>query len=564
MTIENSPGTIKNAQEARNHLEKKQWLLPTQSNTCNTLATILLSLVTPHGQRTASDKIPDTPANTIKAVAFLLEEATIAEYANKILERLSNYTTTTNTNPPDENATSDIKKTLDEINDTAKKQAAALEKTREAIEKLQVQTANSAQQTAKLETSYRDALIKGNKLPAHPTPSTPHEAKIQNRLNISACQLLIEIQSDRDDPLKHAYPDEPNPIAKIKETANQWLSTIDKEDNPPPPKSCIRSIVKFKSKKLLVETDTEEAAEWLKRNPERILGRLINSPTKVLNRTYPVIARFMPTLFQTNDDGLRELERNAKTKEGSIVKASWIKEPSRRPPTQLHANIKIFCRDAETANKLILGSGQIVHLGSQLCTHKDIKTPYTCKKCQNYGHIATNCQSPSPICAKCGENHPTGDCSSPSSTTCTPCGSKEHQSNDENCPERITREKAILDKRPEDLSPYYTTRERWTWGIDNVHPPQPYASTPNPMLNDKLAGPLKRYRRNNHNSQKTAQPANQTTLPNRGFHPHLPRTGANNTPLGNQRLPCKNSENLPNPNAQTPRAEKTHTATNHQ
>ena len=61
----NPPRIIQDTQEARSFLEKSQWLIPTQSNICK-LTAILLSLVTSHGQRSALEKIPDTPPTQSK------------------------------------------------------------------------------------------------------------------------------------------------------------------------------------------------------------------------------------------------------------------------------------------------------------------------------------------------------------------------------------------------------------------------------------------------------------------------------------------------------------------
>jgi len=49
-----------------------------------------------HGQCTTTDKIPETPANIIKAVAYLLEEVTVAEDADETITQLTKFTVTAN------------------------------------------------------------------------------------------------------------------------------------------------------------------------------------------------------------------------------------------------------------------------------------------------------------------------------------------------------------------------------------------------------------------------------------------------------------------------------------
>jgi hypothetical protein len=146
----------------------------------STLATILLSLVATHGQRNATDKTPETPANIIKAVAFLLEEATLAEYANKIVAQITKLTESTNSDPTSNDTMLHIEQAFKVINDTTKKQTETTEKTNTAIEKLQEQTVRTAQRTAILKTSCRDSLVNGNWQLASANPFTPLKAKLRD------------------------------------------------------------------------------------------------------------------------------------------------------------------------------------------------------------------------------------------------------------------------------------------------------------------------------------------------------------------------------------------------
>jgi hypothetical protein len=87
--IENAPGVVKNAADAHNYLEQKQWSLPQHKITCSQMATILLTLVSTQGPRKTTDKLPEAIANTIKAVAYLLEEAIVTQYADQIMAQIS-------------------------------------------------------------------------------------------------------------------------------------------------------------------------------------------------------------------------------------------------------------------------------------------------------------------------------------------------------------------------------------------------------------------------------------------------------------------------------------------
>jgi hypothetical protein len=126
-TIECTPGIVRNATDARNYLERKQWVLPAQGNTQSTLTIILFSLVAAHEPRITTDKIAETPANVIKAVAYFLEEVTVAEYADKIAAQLNRLTGTANSDPTVNNTTTHIEQALNAMNDTTKKQTESIE-----------------------------------------------------------------------------------------------------------------------------------------------------------------------------------------------------------------------------------------------------------------------------------------------------------------------------------------------------------------------------------------------------------------------------------------------------
>ena len=80
-----------------------------------------------------------------------------------------------------------------------------------------------------------------------------------------------------------------------------------------------------------------------------------------------------------------------------------------------------------------------VTIGLNTCKIYDQYHIKRCNNCQGFGHFYKDCPTPqTSVCAKCGENHATKDCSS-SSTHCVNCASAElsdleHRSDDHNCP----------------------------------------------------------------------------------------------------------------------------------
>jgi len=124
--------------------------------------------------------------------------------------------------------------------------------------------------------------------------------------------------------------------------------------------------------------------------------------------------------------------------------------------------------------------------------------------------------------------HPTLECQA-STLNCTLCGSADHQTNNPVYPERQKRESAILTKDPEILTPYYSTAERWTWGL---------LQQGNTTLEDPSAT-LREPRRDTHRPRPVGQaqhvPKHQGTLLGSGFQCLPTQTGANSTPIVNPR-----------------------------
>ena len=192
--IKNTPGIIKNAKDALYHLTTKQWLVPHQDITNTQLASILLSLVTSSGQHSTSEKILENVANVIKAIAFLIKEAMVTRYAETIANHLAGnptlHLTQHTTVQINAETTGNILETLETLNKSIQEQIKHVKNT-EKIHKIQ-----NSLPDMNTNASYRDTLINGthNNLATQSPPANITEAKLQNRINIEACQILIEVQ----------------------------------------------------------------------------------------------------------------------------------------------------------------------------------------------------------------------------------------------------------------------------------------------------------------------------------------------------------------------------------
>ena len=255
---------------------------------------------------------------------------------------------------------------------------------------------------------------------------------------------------------------------RIKSTLNTWLLNKNGE-NPPPLDSTIRAVTIYQKSKVLIKTNSHKSATWLRKNVEKVLQLTIGHPIEVLCRSYAVIAHFMPVTFQENNKCKCKLKLSANLLPKSISRITWIKDPNHRKPGQQFANVKIQCKDANTANSLILGLGHINYLGSLLCLHKDTKDHNACNQCQKYSHIASGCKEEQFTCSKCGGDHKTWECMT-NRLKCTPCRASDHRTNDEKCPKRIEHSNIYCNRMPKAFTPYFLTSEKWTWGLANNDP----------------------------------------------------------------------------------------------
>ncbi len=343
--VKNLLGIIKNAEDGLQHLLKKQWICPEQTVMCGQLAAILLSLITTQGPQATADRISNNAANVIKAVAFLLEEVTIIQYAEKIANHMANLPTSHNPHPDNETS-NQIKETLENLSKTVQSQAENIQKANEKLQEIQDSlTHASTQITTNANLSYRDVLM--SRMISHPPTQLPltsvYKAKLQNRINIEACQILMEIQAQMENPPTDPTSPDAFSMGKTKTAINNWLANRGIED-PLLPNSTIRAITEYRKNKILIKTNNCMTAQWLKANAMGIIQPLIGRPIKVLGRLHQVIAQFMPVQFQTNEESIRKLEISANLPAGSISHVTWLKNPKHRTPGQTRANAKIHCK----------------------------------------------------------------------------------------------------------------------------------------------------------------------------------------------------------------------------
>ena len=483
-TIANVDGAVKDAKEARKHLIATGCIEKDDEITLRKIANILLTLVTTAPKRGSSDRIPERAVNIIKATALTIVEITAntpATEANTSNAPLNPQLSVT----PLDNLHKQLETNINFLKVAASSQAEATEKANALLGKLEricnqaESTAKEIEQSAKTAatsaTTYRDALINGKTPDPPSTPQSFNQRKAMNRVNIMACQLMVEYEGKGQEKLTRICPQGISHGQFIKEQVTNRLKPAEDSNGPLPNNAFVRLVNTYENFRALIEMNSAESADWMKTYPNRILGDILGCEIKIVGRVYPVVARFMPITFEITQDAIRQIEKDASLPPNSIQEATWIKDPTKRLNSQKYANIKFLCTTPQTANKMI--SGPVYGAGSRLAIHKDIRLPGVCNKCQRYGHVARNCHENTDTCGICGEEHRTSTCNNSQIRKCTPCGSTNHPTNSVDCPIYRQREQAMADKDPEAVSPFYLTSDIWTWGphneTDHPIPPPP-------------------------------------------------------------------------------------------
>ena len=483
--------SIKNAEDAKAFLIGKGWLLPGENTSLDTLARTLFSTVVEH-------KLATQPANPILAVAYLiteqLEEGIKQHTANIITKHLLDSLV-----PITAEIQTKLEQHLQAVTENIKAHTVLTEKLQQTQEKLE-ETAR--QTTANTRTYSQVTAAEQSTPPPNPIPFTPNvsysQMQIRNREEIKRRQVLIDFE--RTASMNLDAMDEYTLSRKAADSVNTiWAATT----KPKPPRPKLKAATLMRNGGLLLELDSPKAVDWLKREDvrESFLSNM-GSGANIKDRTYQVIVQFVPVNFKPDDDQhVREYEASNGLESESVLKAEWIKPVSERRQNQRVATMRVYHRDAISANK-ILSEGAYV-LGKRTSPKKPKKEPIRCLKCQRFGHERRDCRSETPRCGKCAGMHETDSCTAQRDNfKCANCPGS-HPSYDRDCP--AFEEKCIQTdaRRPENNLAFYPTDDSWTWATIE------------------------------HNAQASPPAANPTSRPNR---PNTLRqtqlTGANATPIG--------------------------------
>ena len=448
-TAKTARGTIKNAGEAKKFLEKEGWTVKGETITLESLAIFLL----------AHSLLPNTTgemANIMTATAYLitsnLQDGVAQGVAQSITELLKHSIAT---------MTVEIRENLElhasKLAETAESQAAIAQN----MKKTQEDMAESAKQAATQAKTYSQivATHSPHSLPVPPVPRVTHsQMQIQNREQIKRRQVLIDFEKTEELQLEMMNEETLNRKATEALRTSFLVAT-----DPKPAEVKLKTGTLLRNGGLLLELNSDEAAHWLKSDgvTDGFLERL-GSGASIKNRTYQVIVQFVPVSFDpANDEHIRSYEEHNNIGNGSIAKAEWIKPVKDRKTNQKVATLRVFHKDAESANA-ILKQGAYV-FSKRVVPRRPHKEPIRCLRCHKFGHERRICKTDNPYCGKCSRAHETDECSETRKAfKCVNCLGA-HPSYDRECPTFWEKRQQMDQRCPENGLAFYPTDEPWTW-----------------------------------------------------------------------------------------------------
>ena len=343
---------IKSAEQAKSHLYSTGWALPGEEISLETLARALFSIVANHS------KLPAAVSSVILAAAYLITDKIEAGIKLNITNAITEHVLESLT-PITADIQTKLQDHLKAIAESDKTHTELTEKLRETQEKLE-ETTEKVASNAK---SYSQAVT-STLPPSHPNPLptnpglTYSQIQIQNREEIKRHQVLINFDKDADKDLD--ILDEHTLSRKSLDSLNTtWAAATD----PKPPLPKLKAATLLRNGGLLLELDKSEGAEWLKEDlPRRSFLANLGSGANLKDRSYQVIVQFVPVQFDpTVPEQLRNYEAFNGLEPNSVLKADWIKPPKDRKPNQRVATLRVFHKNAASANKILSEGASILN-----------------------------------------------------------------------------------------------------------------------------------------------------------------------------------------------------------
>ena len=468
--LENAEGMatdVRTKEQAVNFLTSKDYLIHGNPVDLPTLSYVLLQLAS------VASRGPKALTDGIRAVAFLLTDANRQQTADAI--------------------TTSVKSQLDEYMESF---AANVETMRDAVEHV---TAAAKEITGKMDDfkdgfqetaeqltqATQDFTEKTTENLATTTATPPHahqaatyasaaqqqiptaHASAISRGDITDKQILIQKDKDATDNAL-----EPLSEKDLVVKANTTLDLMGIEADDKPLGTTFVGARKLRNGSVLYQLSTKEAASWLKQDEVRkSFMANYGGTSNMRNKLYYVIAEFVPTTFEANSSYAHaRVEEDSGLYSNTIAYSKYIKPAHLRTSNQKVAHV-IYGFNSRNGANLAIEWGMFVE-GKHVNVRKMLTEPRRCLKCQKFGHYVPDCKATNDICARCGEQHRTSQCTITDTTNfcctnCTGTGAKGHGAADRDCAAFKAETEKIQKRIPENKYKYFPTELPRTWQLLN-------------------------------------------------------------------------------------------------
>lgn len=463
--VNNSSSRIKDLSTAREWLEHKELIPANENITPAALSLALLFL--------ARGSMGDTQAliDGMRSVALCLDvtgeggmQAQIENSRQSVEELVKEAKTAV------EGMVKEAKERLEEITGSLQKVVEGATAREGAMEEQNTLARANVQGPGGGTRSYAAAVAHGNRF------GSTDEAQTTQQLNdyiireaIQRRKIILDGVKDTQNAIEGLNP------KQLVEKGNMAIRLIaeeigwDDEDRPPPEDAKFISAQSLKNGGVLLEMDSEEAADWVReKNIRRKFEAKMGGTAIVKARQYQVVARFVSAgLKESLANTVEEIERDNHLEKGTIEGIRWMRDTKHWKDGQKAAHAVINVSNIQIANNL-LRDGIIIEKQRHK-TRKLEEDPRRCYKCQklNPGHVAAQCPEKADICPNCAGDHVGSQCNvDEGKYACATCKARgwkhDHAAWFKACPSLRAEKERLRTKNPGMRYKFFLTDESWT------------------------------------------------------------------------------------------------------
>jgi hypothetical protein len=244
----------------------------------------------------------------------------------------------------------------------------------------------------------------------------------------------------------------------------------------------IKAITCLKNSGILMELDSDKAAQWIQRNKthEEFLKN-IHKDAMIKPRLFHVSSSICSANSPTRKPN--RSSRNRGVQWTPRRRNSESKMDQTHSEVKTHVNLwpsshLIFSfTDENSANETLVNS--LFVCKTKVCIEKCKKEPLRCLKCHRWNHLALECSRTQDTCSTCVHQHWTSECTNQEQPRCTPCNADSHTSWDRNCPAFQSKCSELNERMEENQMLYYLTHKVWTQAKEPLK--ANYTSQPRPL-----------------------------------------------------------------------------------